>query len=244
MHRVLSRRPSPAMVVALLALFVSLGGSAYATLNLPKNSVGTAQLKKGAVTTAKLRNSAVTANKVKPHSLNDSKLATPALRINAGTGLTGGGSIALGRSGALAVAAGGIGAGQLADGAVTTGKFASGAQSPNSSELGGQPPSAYAASTMFGSPVATNAGGVGDSSCVVSEIKLLAGNQYPSNSWHLADGSLLSISSNTALFSLLGTEYGGNGTTNFALPDLRGAEPKGRGPAGVNYFICTNGLFP
>jgi microcystin-dependent protein len=40
--------------------------------------------------------------------------------------------------------------------------------------------------------------------------------------WALCNGQLLSISQNTALFSLLGTTYGGNGTTNFALPDLRG----------------------
>jgi microcystin-dependent protein len=50
---------------------------------------------------------------------------------------------------------------------------------------------------------------------------------------------VLSISQNTALFSLLGTRYGGNGTTTFALPDMRGLEP-----AGVNYVICLGGIFP
>lgn len=43
-------RPSPAMVVALIALFVALSGGAYAAINLPANSVGTKQLKNGAVT--------------------------------------------------------------------------------------------------------------------------------------------------------------------------------------------------
>jgi microcystin-dependent protein len=62
--------------------------------------------------------------------------------------------------------------------------------------------------------------------------------------WTLANGSLLPINANTALFSLLGTIYGGNGTTNFALPNLAGAQPKGAGPAGVNYYICTAGVFP
>jgi microcystin-dependent protein len=47
-----------------------------------------------------------------------------------------------------------------------------------------------------------------------------------------------------ALFSLLGTTYGGDGKTTFALPNLAGAEPKGAGPAGVNYYICTSGIFP
>lgn len=47
--------------------------------------------------------------------------------------------------------------------------------------------------------------------------------------WAICDGSLLSISQNTAFFSLIGTTYGGNGTTTFALPDLRGRMPIGMG---------------
>ena len=46
--------PSPAMVVSLIALFVALGGTSYAALSLPKNSVGTKQIKDGAVTAAKI----------------------------------------------------------------------------------------------------------------------------------------------------------------------------------------------
>lgn len=59
-------------------------------------------------------------------------------------------------------------------------------------------------------------------------IKIFAGNFAP-RGWALCDGSLLSISQNTALFSILGTTYGGNGTTTFALPDLRGRAPIGMG---------------
>jgi hypothetical protein len=69
MHRRLHRRPSPAIVIALIALFVALSGSAYAALRLPRNSVGAAQLRRGAVTKAKLRANAVTSSKVKDHSL-------------------------------------------------------------------------------------------------------------------------------------------------------------------------------
>lgn len=58
----------------------------------------------------------------------------------------------------------------------------------------------------------------------VGEVRLFAGNFAP-RGWALADGQLLSISQNTALFSLLGTSYGGNGQTTFALPDLRGRSP-------------------
>jgi hypothetical protein len=63
------RRPSPALVVALIALFVSLGGTSYAAFTLPKNSVGTKQLKKNAVTSVKIRNKAVTAAKLNTKGL-------------------------------------------------------------------------------------------------------------------------------------------------------------------------------
>jgi hypothetical protein len=53
------KRPTPAMAVAVLALFVVLGGTGYAVSKLPKNSVGTAQLRKNAVTAAKIRDGAV-----------------------------------------------------------------------------------------------------------------------------------------------------------------------------------------
>jgi microcystin-dependent protein len=55
----------------------------------------------------------------------------------------------------------------------------------------------------------------------IGEIKMFAGNFAP-RSWALCDGQLLSISQNTALFSILGTTYGGDGRTTFGLPDLRG----------------------
>src|SRR5579859_4539792 len=55
------RRPSPALVVALVALFVALGGTSYAAFSLPKNSVGTAQIKSQAVTKAKIAKKTVAA---------------------------------------------------------------------------------------------------------------------------------------------------------------------------------------
>lgn len=59
-------------------------------------------------------------------------------------------------------------------------------------------------------------------------IKLFAGTFAPQG-WAFCDGSLLSIQSNTALFSLLGTQFGGDGRTTFALPDLRGRVAIGAG---------------
>lgn len=58
----------------------------------------------------------------------------------------------------------------------------------------------------------------------IGEITLFAGNFAP-RGWAFCDGQLLSINSNQALFSILGTTYGGDGRTTFALPDLRGRVP-------------------
>lgn len=66
---------------------------------------------------------------------------------------------------------------------------------------------------------------------VIGEIRGFAGNFAP-RTWALCNGQLLAISANTALFSILGTTYGGDGRTTFALPDLRGrgAISEGTGP--------------
>jgi microcystin-dependent protein len=62
----------------------------------------------------------------------------------------------------------------------------------------------------------------------IGEIIMFAGNFAP-RGWALCQGQILSIAQNTALFSILGTTYGGNGQTTFALPDLRGRAPVGQG---------------
>lgn len=62
----------------------------------------------------------------------------------------------------------------------------------------------------------------------IGEIVLFAGNFAPRN-WAFCDGQLIAISQNDALFSLIGTTYGGDGRTTFALPDLRGRVPLGVG---------------
>jgi hypothetical protein len=69
MRRILERRPSPSMVVAFIALLVAMGGTGYAAIQLPNNSVGSKQLKQNAVTSKKIKNGAVNSNKVKNGSL-------------------------------------------------------------------------------------------------------------------------------------------------------------------------------
>lgn len=59
------------------------------------------------------------------------------------------------------------------------------------------------------------------------------GFNFAPRGWALCNGAILPIAQNTALFSLVGTAYGGNGTTTFALPDLRSRTPIGSGPQTV-----------
>ena len=89
----------------------------------------------------------------------------------------------------------------------------------------------------------------------IAEIRMFAGNFNP-RSWAFCQSQILSIAQNTALFSLLGTTYGGNGQTTFALPDFRGRVPvgAGQGPGlssyslgqvgGVETNTVTNANFP
>jgi microcystin-dependent protein len=72
----------------------------------------------------------------------------------------------------------------------------------------------------------------------VAEIRIFAGNFAPKG-WALCDGQLLPISQNTALFSLLGTNYGGDGKSTFGLPDLQGRAPMhaGQGSGLSSRFI-------
>jgi microcystin-dependent protein len=77
----------------------------------------------------------------------------------------------------------------------------------------------------------------------IGEIRIFAFNFAP-RGWAFAQGQILPISQNTALFSILGTTYGGNGTTTFALPNMSGYAPlnQGQGP-GLSFYSLgeTNG---
>lgn len=73
----------------------------------------------------------------------------------------------------------------------------------------------------------------------IGEIRMFAGNFAP-NGWAFCWGQLQSISENDALFALIGTTYGGDGQTTFALPDLRGRIPvgQGQGPGLTNRILA------
>ncbi len=76
----------------------------------------------------------------------------------------------------------------------------------------------------------------------IAEIILFAGNFAP-RGWAFCNGQILPIAQNTALFSILGTTYGGNGQTTFALPDLRSRVPvhAGQGPGLSSYTLGQTG---
>ena len=78
---------------------------------------------------------------------------------------------------------------------------------------------------------------------LLGEIKLLP-LMYAPTGWMACQGQTLPIESNQALFSLLGANFGGDGRTTFALPDLRSSSPLGAVAGLVGYCIATNGVYP
>ena len=74
---------------------------------------------------------------------------------------------------------------------------------------------------------------------ILGQIQLFAFNFAP-RGWMPCDGATLQISQYTAVFSLVGTTYGGDGKSTFSLPNLKGKEPI----PGALYCICMEGIFP
>ena len=75
-------------------------------------------------------------------------------------------------------------------------------------------------------------------------IILFAGNFAP-RGWAFCHGQILPIAQYSAIYALLGTTYGGDGISNFALPDLRNSTPLNAGSdSTLQYIICLEGIFP
>ena len=83
--------------------------------------------------------------------------------------------------------------------------------------------------------------GDGDFTCIVGELRLFASQKAVTldPDWELAEGQILQISQYEALYSLIGSTFGGDGTTTFALPDLTAEAPEN-----TYYAICINGVYP
>ena len=75
---------------------------------------------------------------------------------------------------------------------------------------------------------------------ILAEIRLFAGTFAP-NGWAYCDGSTMAIMQNQALFSLIGTQFGGDGQKTFQLPNL---PPVKAGNAEIRYIICLQGIYP
>ena len=78
---------------------------------------------------------------------------------------------------------------------------------------------------------------------LLGEVRLFPYPFAPVN-WLACQGQVLNIADNQALFSLLGTMFGGDGQTNYALPDLRSHSPFAGINGPVGYCICVNGIYP
>ena len=77
----------------------------------------------------------------------------------------------------------------------------------------------------------------------ISQICLFAFNFTP-RGFMPCDGSVLQIAQYQALYALIGNQYGGDGRTTFALPDLRGKSPLDKDATEVHYHMCAWGVFP
>jgi hypothetical protein len=111
----------------------------------------------------------------------------------------------------------------------------------NSDKLDGKDSSDFLGAGRFGaSPqsYAHEGSGTPTEACMLGEVRLFAGTRAP-NGWAWADGDLVPVQGNVSLFSVIGTQYGGDGQSTFALPDMRGIEP-----AGARYMVCHTGVFP
>ena len=101
----------------------------------------------------------------------------------------------------------------------------------------GADPTAEAFLSHFGTNTNNGAAANGET-CTLGEI-LLSASPGVTAGGVPANGQILPINQNQAMFALLGTTYGGNGVTTFQLPDLRGLAPNN-----MTYSICDQGVFP
>jgi hypothetical protein len=192
-----------------MALFVALGGTAYASVEV--NSVDTRHLRDNAVTAPKIARNAVTASEIRRNAVTGDELHEHSVRAS-----------------------------EIAPGAVRSEEVRDGSLLPRDF-VGGQlvDPHVYDVAFAFGDETQHAGESSGDSApCTLSEMALTASNRLPPGYWP-ADGRLIPINQHQALFSLIGTYYGGDGRTTFALPDMRNVAPNH-----MSWGICAFGVYP
>jgi hypothetical protein len=259
MHHLRPHRPTPALVVSIVALVMALGGAAYATIPDARGIVHGCYKRSSGGVFAPPRGSLRVIDTAKGQGCRKNETA---LNWNQ-TGQRGpqgpqgpkGDTGATGPQGPKGDTGATGAQGPKGDTGAQGPKGDTGAQGP-AGPAGAQGPAGPAGAQGPAGPQGTpgpkgdpgpgvaglgsKTGGAaaGDGAqCTLGEVILSASpsvtNGIP------ADGRLLAIAANTALFSLLGTTYGGNGETTFALPDLRSVTPNN-----MTYSICDRGVFP
>jgi hypothetical protein len=231
------RRPSPALVISLIALFVALGGTGYAALSLPKNSVGTKQLKKNAVTGSKIKKNAVTSSKVKDHSLTGADINLGALGTVPNASNAGHANVADSATNA--------GHANVADSATNAGHATTADSAANATGLAGPLASGQTLIGYVDSAGHVGAGEIAPETSISFQIPLAAAPAFhiipvggPStgacpgtaNNPSAAPGNLCIYEStlvNTTGFSLPDGLNPVSGPTRFGLPGLLGASTSG-----------------
>ena len=186
MNRFKRYRPTPAMIVAIVALVFALGGTSYAAVVLPAGSVGSKQIKKNAVTGAKIKANSVTTVKIKDGAVTTPKLADGAVTTP---------KLADGSVTTAKLADGAVATAKIANDAVTgdkvlessLGKVPSAASADNASAVGG-----YAAASLARVGMASNSASVSTATATVATVSLTA----PTAGFVLVQGWVTASSAN------------------------------------------------
>jgi hypothetical protein len=228
---IIRRRPSPSLAISVIALFIALGGTTYAATGgnfiLGQTNMAGNQTK----LTASVSSATPGGGKVL-------QLTNPSTASGAqGLGITVGANkvpIVVNSSAGKAT---NLNADKL-DGFDSTGFLGRFAQAADSDTLDGIDSTGFLSGSLFGESV-NGAGSTGSAQpCFVGDMKLVAGN-FLDPAWMPASGQLLPIAGNDLLFQAIGTTYGGDGGSNFGLPDLRAVTPNN-----MTWAICWSGAYP
>lgn len=233
------RRFKPIVKAKTTATILSRGSKLITTAQIGDGAVTEPKLANGAVTTPKLANGAVTEEKLAAGAVSESKLANGAVNgLKLADGAVEQRHLSAALTGMIS---------QMIDSAID--QRAGSAESPAASATQQTEPQSSDTSQSQAQPQApqdtqqnqTVDGYTGGSQMegYIGQVMLVAFNFTP-RGWAPCEGQHLAIAQYTALFSLLGTSYGGDGRTNFALPDLRSHAPV----PGMHYIIAISGIYP